>query len=131
MLQAQRLSTGGEGNLPVNPFPPDSDKDQQVEEQTRSFHLARRTLARLLSERVMHFSIRKTAAVISIGSLIFYCSCEKHRVGEDPDVQKERVDEAKGGEDENASAPGKADVPEPAKASPTPADFFPKTTPSP
>jgi hypothetical protein len=79
----------------------------------------------------MHFSLRKTAAVISIGSLIFYCSCEKHRLGEDPDVQKERVDGAKGGDDENASAASKADVTESATPRPTPAEFFPKTRPSP
>jgi hypothetical protein len=77
----------------------------------------------------MHFSFRETVAVISIGSLIFWCSCEKHPVGEDPEVQKERVDEAKG--DEEKSPGPKADAPETTMKSPTPAEFFPKTTPSP
>jgi len=78
----------------------------------------------------MHFGIRQIAAVISAVALIFFCSCEKHRLGEDPEVQKEHPDEAKGG-GENAAAPNKADVPESATKSPTPAEFFPKTTPSP
>jgi hypothetical protein len=78
----------------------------------------------------MHFGVRETVTVISIGGLIFCCSCEKHRVGEDPEVQKEHVDEPKGGE-ENAAAPNKADVPESPTPNRTPAEFFPKSTPSP
>ena len=80
----------------------------------------------------MHFSVREAAAVISIGSLIFCCSCEKHGIGEDPEVQKEHVDEAKGGGDaENAPVPNKAESTEKAPPNRTPAEFFPKTTPSP
>ncbi|HWY40392.1 MAG TPA: hypothetical protein VNX27_06325 [Chthoniobacterales bacterium] len=79
----------------------------------------------------MHFGVREIAATISAAAVIFFCSCDKHRVGEDPEVQKEHADEAKGGGDENVAAPNKADVPENAAPNRTPAEFFPKTTPSP
>jgi hypothetical protein len=78
----------------------------------------------------MHFCVRQIAAAISAAALIFCCSCEKHRLGEDPEVQKENVDESKGGQ-ENVGAPNKADVPESATPKPTPAQFFPENTPSP
>jgi hypothetical protein len=78
----------------------------------------------------MHLSVRQALAVISIGSLIFWCSCEKHPVGQDPEVQKERLDGAKDGDD-NAAEQNRAGVPETSVKSPTPAEFFPKTTPSP
>jgi hypothetical protein len=84
--------------------------------------------APLLSERIMHFGVRQIVAAISAAALIFFCSCEKHSVGEDPEIQKERADKSKG---ENIGAPNKADVPEAGMKSPTPAEFFPKTTPSP
>ncbi len=80
----------------------------------------------------MHFGVREMVATISAAALIFFCSCEKHRIGEDPEVQKEHVDEAKGGSDEeNASGSNKAEATENATPSRTPAEFFPKTTPSP
>jgi len=78
----------------------------------------------------MHFGLREVAAAISAGALIFCSSCEKHHLGEDPEVQKERVDKPKGRE-EDADAPNKADVPESATPKRTPVDFFPKSTPSP
>jgi hypothetical protein len=78
----------------------------------------------------MHFGVREIAATISAAALIFFCSCDKHRLGEDPEVQKEHADGAKG-DGENAAAPNKADVPESAAPSRTPAEFFPKSTPSP
>ena len=78
----------------------------------------------------MHFGVREIAATISAVALIFCCSCEKHHVGEDPEAQKEHVDEAKNG-DEKVAAPNKADVVESATPSRTPAEFFPKSTPSP
>ena len=76
----------------------------------------------------MHFGVREIAAIISAAALIFCCSCDKHRVGEDPEVQKEHVD---GKGDENVAEPNKADVSERATPSRTPAEFFPKSTPSP
>jgi hypothetical protein len=78
----------------------------------------------------MHFSVREFAAIISGAALIFCCSCEKHHLGEDPEVQKERVAEGKSGE-ENVAAPKKADTSESATSKPTPAEFFPENTPSP
>jgi hypothetical protein len=78
----------------------------------------------------MHFGVRQIATTISAAALIFFCSCEKHRLGEDPEVQKEHADEAKG-DGENAAAPNKADVIESATPNRTPAEFFPKTTPTP
>ena len=79
----------------------------------------------------MHFGVREIAAAISVAALIFCCSCEKHRLGEDPEVQKERVAESKGGENEKPAEPSKADLNESPTQKPTPAEFFPKTTPSP
>ena len=73
----------------------------------------------------MHFGVRQIAAVISAAALIFFGSCEKHRVGEDPEVQKEHDGS------ENVAAPNKAEVVESATPSRTPAEFFPKATPSP
>jgi hypothetical protein len=76
----------------------------------------------------MCLGIRHLVGAVSVGALIFCCSCEKHPVGEDPEVQQERVDEAKGGGD-NAAASNEANVVE--KVTPTPAQFFPENTPSP
>ena len=76
----------------------------------------------------MHFGVRQTAAAISASALIFCCSCEKHHLGEDPEVQKERVDELKGSE-ENSSAPKETSASPSATVSPTPAEFFPESTP--
>jgi hypothetical protein len=78
----------------------------------------------------MNIGIREMAAAISAAALIFCCSCEKHHLGEDPEVQKEHVDEAKGAE-ANLSAPNKAEVVETATPKPTPAEFFPENTPAP
>ena len=79
----------------------------------------------------MHFGIRQIAALFSALALIFFCSCEKHRVGEDPEIQKERADEAKGGSSENAAPINETGLPKPTAPNRTPAEFFPKTTPSP
>ena len=78
----------------------------------------------------MHFGLRQIAAAISAAALIFCCSCEKHRLGEDPEVQRENVGEAKGGEG-NVAAPNTVDVVESATPKPTPAEFFPENTPAP
>ena len=76
----------------------------------------------------MHFGVREIAAAISIAALIFCCSCEKHHLGEDPEVQKEHVDLA-GGAEENPSAIQEASPSATVKTSPTPAEFFPESTP--
>ena len=77
----------------------------------------------------MHFGVRETAAAISTAALIFCCSCEKHRLGEDPEVQKENMGEKAG--EENVAAPNKSNVHESATPKSTPAEFFPGNTPSP
>src|SRR5256885_5059042 len=53
--------------------------------------------------RAMHFGVRQTAAAVSAVALIFCCSCEKHHLGEDPEVQKEHV-VAPGESDESSGA---------------------------
>jgi hypothetical protein len=74
----------------------------------------------------MRFS--RCVAFLACVSVIAICSCEEHRVGEMPEVQKEHVDLAKGTEDtvsrreEFNSSPAM-------KTSPTPAEFFPTATP--
>jgi hypothetical protein len=78
----------------------------------------------------MHFGPREIAAAICAAALIFCCSCEKHHLGEAPEVQKEHVDEPKGGE-ENVAEPNKAEAVESATPKPTPAEFFPENTPAP
>ena len=62
----------------------------------------------------MRFSVRTTSVILAAASLISI-SCEKHHVGELPEVQREHVDLGTGHE---------ADSPAPA-AKPTPAEFFP------
>jgi hypothetical protein len=78
----------------------------------------------------MHFGLRQIAAAISAAALILFCSCEKHRLGEDPEAQKENIGEGKAGE-ERAAAPNKSESGEPAAPTRTPGEFFPETTPSP
>jgi len=78
----------------------------------------------------MHLGVRELVAAISSVALIFCCSCEKHRLGEDPEVQKENVGEAKGGE-ESPGAREESSVSPAPKTSATPVEFFPATTPTP
>jgi hypothetical protein len=78
----------------------------------------------------MHFGVRHVAAAISTAALIFCCSCEKHRVGEDPEAQKERVDELKGSEENSSETKPSTESPA-ATGSPTPVNFFPEKSPSP
>jgi hypothetical protein len=66
----------------------------------------------------MRFSVCTTSLALAVASL-FSFSCEKHRVGELPEVQKEHVDLAPGGH-EATSKP---------EHSPTPAEFFPESKP--
>ena len=78
----------------------------------------------------MHFGVREIAAAFSAAALIFCCSCEKHHLGEDPEVQKEHVDVAGGSEENSATSKENAESPA-ATASSTPVEFFPESTPSP
>jgi hypothetical protein len=68
----------------------------------------------------MRFLLRNCVAFSACVSLIAICSCEKHKVGEMPDVQKERTDLA----NQSATPETGGTSPTPS-AKPTPADFFP------
>ncbi|PYK84808.1 MAG: hypothetical protein DME41_01370 [Verrucomicrobia bacterium] len=76
----------------------------------------------------MHFGVRQIVAAVSAAALIFFCSCEKHRLGEDPEVQKEHV-VVPGGSEGNSAATKEVSAPPSATASPTPVEFFPESTP--
>jgi hypothetical protein len=76
----------------------------------------------------MHFGVRELAAALSAGALIFCSSCEKHHLGEDPEVQKEHV---VGGSEENSNETKSSSESPTATASPTPVNFFPENSPSP
>jgi hypothetical protein len=76
----------------------------------------------------MHFALRKTGICFVAGAVILCCSCEKHHLGEMPDAQKEHVDIA--GESSETSTAPEESSPSPApSATPTPAEFFPESTP--
>jgi hypothetical protein len=78
--------------------------------------------------RFMFFVSRRTAILFAAGALSFCCSCEEHHVGEMPEVQKEHVDVAT--ESEETPGPAGEGSTSPAlPAKPTPAEFFPKSTP--
>jgi hypothetical protein len=77
----------------------------------------------------MHFGVREIAAAVSSAALIFCCSCEKHHLGEDPEVQKEHVDAASGGSEESSGEASEAPTSPAPSASPTPVEFFPESTP--
>jgi hypothetical protein len=72
--------------------------------------------------------LSKCVAILAGISLILICSCEKHRVGEMPEVQKEHVDLAKPGEEASPAAGESKSTPA-MKKSPTPAEFFPTAKP--
>jgi hypothetical protein len=92
------------------------------------FRLARTAGSRLLSLRFMQFSVRKFVAFSACASLLVICSCEKHRVGEMPEAQKEQPDPAAVREKEPRAESEKSALPTPS-AKPTPAEFFPESTP--
>jgi hypothetical protein len=76
----------------------------------------------------MHLGVRHVATAVFAVALIFFCSCEKHRLGEDPEVQKEHV-VGPGESDENSGATKETSPSPSATTSPTPAEFFPESTP--
>jgi hypothetical protein len=87
------------------------------------FNLAPCTRWRLVSQRLMRFCSGNFAAILIIAALALICSCEKHHVGEMPEVQKEHVEGATGHEE----AASEKSIPEApiSKSTPTPAEFFP------
>ena len=76
----------------------------------------------------MQFWVRQAAAAFFAVALIFCSSCEKHHLGEDPEVQKEHVDVGENAEEDSAPAKETSTSVVPT-ASPTPVEFFPESTP--
>ena len=76
----------------------------------------------LVSARMFRFRLTPFAALASL--LIVFSSCERHHVGELPELQREHL---------NPLAPEagetKAIEPTPPPVSPTPANFFPNQKP--
>jgi hypothetical protein len=84
----------------------------------------------LPSLRVMRFSFGSCASLLFAASLILICSCEKHHLGEMPEVQKEHVDPTKEWEEMELQSgqiriPSSAPLSQPISPTPTPAEFFP------
>jgi hypothetical protein len=77
----------------------------------------------------MHFGVRQAAAAVSAVALSFFCSCEKHHLGEDPEAQKEHVEISAGSKENSSAAKEETSASPSATASPTPAEFFPDSTP--
>jgi hypothetical protein len=72
--------------------------------------------------------MQKCIAFSACACLIVFCSCEKHRLGEMPEVQKEQVDLAAGPKENPDAVRGTSASPTP-WVKPTPAEFFPESTP--
>jgi hypothetical protein len=72
----------------------------------------------------MAFLLRQTVIAVAIGLLFFCASCEKHPLGEIPEVQKEQIDPAKKAWSERSGMESEKSM-----SSPTPAEFFPTSTP--
>ena len=72
--------------------------------------------------RIMRVSVAKAASVLSAAAVIAICSCEKHPLGEIPEVQREQVDPAKAWSQASEMDSEKS------SSSPTPAEFFPANT---
>jgi len=76
----------------------------------------------------MHFALRITGIYFVAGAVILCCSCEKHHLGEMPEVQKEHVDIASESS-ETSTAPEESSPSPTPSATRTPAEFFPESTP--
>src|SRR5438046_3493926 len=92
-----------------------------VRNQT-GFDLARAKDRQLVCERIMAFLLRQVVVGVATGLLLFCSSCEKHPVGEMPEVQREQVDPEKAWSKESEMKSEKA------SSLPTPAEFFPANT---
>ena len=75
-----------------------------------------------MCQRIMALLLRWTGIALVSGLLIFYSSCEKHPLGEMPEVQREQVDPAKAWSQASEMDSEKS------SSSPTPAEFFPANT---
>jgi len=76
----------------------------------------------------MRFSPRTCATFAACAGLIFICSCEKHHLGEMPEVQREHVDLA-GKSETSSGAAGERSTSSSPKPTLTPAEFFRATKP--
>ncbi len=76
-----------------------------------------------MCQGVMAFLVRQTSVALILGLLIFCSSCEKHHLGEIPEVQREQVDPEKAWSSASEKDSDKL------WSSPTPAEFFPESTP--
>src|SRR4051812_38784877 len=85
------------------------------------FALACSAGRRLACRRVMRSLLRAAGVFSATVWLIFFGSCDQHRLGEMPEVQKEHADPARGGKD--APVPAAKGSTE---ATATPAEFFPE-----
>lgn len=83
---------------------------------------------RLVCLRIMRFLLGRCAAILAGIAVMVICSCEKHHVGEIPEVQKEHSDPA---QESGQTEPrrGEMRVPSTPPAAPTPAEFFSPTKP--
>jgi hypothetical protein len=70
----------------------------------------------------MAFLLRQIGIAFMTALLIFCSSCEKHPIGEIPEVQREQVDPAKAWSQASEMDSEKS------SSSPTPAEFFPAKT---
>jgi len=70
------------------------------------------------------FRFRFSPLAALAGLLIVFTSCERHHVGELPELQKEHLQPLAPGPGE-----GHGTAPTPPLSSPTPANFFPKQQP--
>ncbi|MGI8957531.1 MAG: hypothetical protein ACR2II_11555 [Chthoniobacterales bacterium] len=70
------------------------------------------------------FRFRLSPLAALAGLLIVFTSCERHHVGELPELQKEHLHPLEAAAEEPIHA-----VPTPPLVSPTPANFFPKQQP--
>jgi hypothetical protein len=71
------------------------------------------------------FRLRVSPFAALAGLLIVFTSCERHHVGELPELQKEHLKPL----DEAGQEAQRPAIPKPELSSPTPADFFPKQQP--
>jgi hypothetical protein len=71
----------------------------------------------------MAFLLRRIGIALVTGLVLFCSSCEKHPLGEIPEVQREQVDPAK-----NARSKMNATDSDRPSPSATPAEFFPANT---
>jgi hypothetical protein len=76
----------------------------------------------------MRFFLWKCVAIFAGASLVVICSCEKHPVGQMPEAQKEHLD-LDGKSAERSPSAEEPNASPAASVSPTPAEFFPESTP--